>query len=248
MVQSSSRDCESAYTTITGLRNREEYKQNEDVVFIDESAQVMFYGLADGQSGKTHCREGGLEVLKAVYQYVLHEDIGQLMQREHTDEIQFEVLRLIRTTIENLAKKRKTEKTEFASTLVAFAFDKRSNNYIALHLGDGGIIGAKNDTEDLVFISPPENGITARYTWLTTSLSVLSHLHIYFGSVEKYKRIVLYTDGAVEICHGKNVPASAKQLICKSRESKEIFNYMQENYHADDASCIVIDFDKTEMI
>lgn len=247
VIQDNSRECTSVYKTIIGTRNLDKGNENEDVVFIDESSDLLFYGLADGQSGKNHCRKGGVETLKTVFQYLRQEGIDCLINREHIDEIQYEVIHLIRKTIEELASKENTDRAEFASTLVVFAYDKQTNNFIVLHLGDGGVIGVRKQNEELTIVGPPDNGITANYTWLTTSPSALSHLRVYFGNINKFSRIVLFTDGAREICHGKNIPMQA-QLVCKSRIAKSIIDYMQDSYHEDDASCIVIDFDKTEMI
>ena len=240
MVQSSSRDCESAYTTITGLRNSKEKKLNEDVVLIDESSDLFFYGLADGQSGKKYCREGGLETLKTVFQYLRQEGIDRLTAREHVDEIQYEVIRLIRKTIDELASKEKTEKADFSSTLVVIAFDRRTKKYIIIHLGDGGIIGIRKENKDVTMVSPPDNGLTTNYTWLTTSQDALYHLRISFGKIETFSRVLLFSDGATEIAHGKYISERTKTLI-RNKTQEEIISGLNTT-PIDDATCIIVDF------
>ena len=78
---------------------------------------------------------------------------------------------------------------------------------MTIHLGDGGILGKRSDGS-LNLISAPENGITSKYTWLTTSEGALLHLRIGFGQISNYNQVVMFTDGAEE-------------MICNSRPSDD---------------------------
>ena len=163
-----------AYSTI-GKNNMERDAECEDVIFIDETPEIKFWGLADGQTGKKYCREGGKEVLEAVFHFISDKGITQMSQYEHIDELQYELIRVVRETISKMASNKQVEKAEYASTLVVLAYDTYTGNYAIIHLGDGSIIGRKKDG-GISMLSSPENGLTTGYTWLTTSQEALLHL------------------------------------------------------------------------
>lgn len=212
----------------------------EDITYLAETPKIRFFGLADGQSGKRCCREGGRAVLAAVFQFVASADITQLIQYKYVDELQYKIISVIRDTIDRLAASGRMDRAEYASTLVAFAYDIWTGQYMLIHLGDGGIIGTKNDGE-IQMLSSPENGLTASYTWLTTSHNALFHLRIGFGRVQTYRRIMLITDGATLFAHGRNIPENAKKLISDGG-GREIISELTGSNPVDDASCIVVDF------
>ena len=183
---------------------------------------------------------GGEKVLERVFEYLSQREIAEIRTCEYIDEIQYEIIKCVRETIADLAKWNEVEKSECASTLVIFAYDKSTGEYISIHLGDGGIIGEKNN-EEICMISSPENGMMANYTWLTTSENAFQHLRIGFGNVKNYKRILLVTDGATVVAKGKYISTTAENMI-KDKTGEELLAYIEESAPIDDASCIVIDF------
>ena len=227
------------FLSMSGIRNRNKNAECEDVIFIDEESSIKFYGLADGQTKKLFCKEGGIETLKTVFKYISDKGISQIIQSEYIDEIKYEIMALIRKSITDLSVIRGTDKTEFASTLVVFSYDIKTEEYIAIHIGDGGIV-ENNPKGEINIISPPENGLSINYTWLTTSSDALFHLRICFGNIKTCNRIVMFTDGT-EICRGKNISERIKKLIC-SENSNDIIDYIKQINPIDDASCIVLDF------
>lgn len=228
-----------AYSTI-GKNNMERDAECEDVIFIDETPEIKFWGLADGQTGKKYCREGGKEVLETVFHFISDKGITQMSQYEHIDELQYELIRVVRETISKMASNKQVEKAEYASTLVVLAYDTYTGNYAIIHLGDGSIIGRKKDG-GISMLSSPENGLTTGYTWLTTSQEALLHLRIGFGCIQDFKRIVMITDGATALAHGKNISEKTRKLIgCGSRT--DIVTSLVESNPTDDASCVIIDF------
>lgn len=228
-----------AYSKI-GKNNLKRNSECEDVIYVEETSEMKFWGLADGQSGKKCCRKGGKEVLKAVFRFVADKGITQMTQYEHVDELQYELIRTIRDTISELAATDGVEKTEYSSTLVVLACDTLTGNYVLIHLGDGGIIGQKADG-GIRMLSAPENGLTANYTWLTTSSDALYHLRLSFGNVKAYSRIVMITDGATVYAYGRNITESAKHMIA-SGNREELVSFLDSSDPSDDASCIVVDF------
>lgn len=85
---------------------------------------------------------------------------------------------------------------------------------MTVHLGDGAILGVKGEGAPQL-ISAPENGVTAQYTWLTTSDGALGHLRVAFGRSAPWRRVVLVTDGARALCCGRNIPLRARELLAR---------------------------------
>mgnify|MGYP002557050328 FL=1 len=224
----------------TGKNNMERDAECEDVIFIDETPEIKFWGIADGQTRKKYCREGGKKVLEAVFHFISDKGITQMTRYEHVDELQYELIRVVRETISKMALNEKVEKTEYASTLVVLACDTHTGNYTIIHLGDGSIIGRKKDGS-ISMLSSPENGLTTSYTWLTTSKEALLHLRIGFGCIQDYKRIVMITDGATVLARGKNISEKTQNMIVRGSRD-DIVTSLAESNPTDDASCIIIDF------
>ena len=203
---------QSMACSITGSNNKKRHMESEDVIYIQRTSEICFYGLADGQTGKKYCSVGGKEVLKAIYRFVVDKGISRLKQYECLDELQYEIIRATRETISLLAADQKAAKEEFASTIVAFAWDTRTGDYLIIHLGDGAIIGIQKEGE-LKMLSSPENGLTTNQTWLTTSRDALIHLRLCSGQISSYNRIIMFTDGADVLACGKNIPSGSKLLM-----------------------------------
>lgn len=230
--------------SVTGRNNEARNAGCEDVFSICETSRIMFYGLADGQSGKARCTAGGTQVLDAVFRFIAEKGIDGMRQYEHSDELQYELIRCVRSSIAALAGAEDTDRAEYASTLVVFAFDVQTRDYVLLHLGDGGIIACQNDGE-IRMLSAPENGMTSQYTWLTTSQEALHHLRIGFGNLCAYRRILMITDGATVFARGKNIPERSRAMI-RNGSREELVACLSGSEPTDDASFIVIDCPDSE--
>lgn len=212
----------------------------EDVYITRYDDTFHFYGLADGQSRKRFCAVGGQKVLTAIAQYVKDKAIPHLCHYEYIDELQYELIRVIRSTLSKLSEEYHTDISEFSSTIIVVAIDTNTNDYLIIHLGDGSVVGI-NRENSTIMLSTPDNGITSQYTWLTTSPDAMKHLRIYSGSVENLKRIVLLTDGATMLCRGRIVAKKAEPILCNLEAPENIIKEIQCSNPLDDASCIVVD-------
>lgn len=229
---------------LTGARHAARGEACEDVIYCSETPELVFCGLADGQSGRRHCREGAEAALQSIERYLHGRKIPALMRYEHKDEIQYEIIRGIRAGIMRLAEKKAVNKEELSSTILVFALHPPTGTYITIHLGDGVMIGRRRDTF-LHILSAPENGVTARYTWLTTSDDALMHLRISFGNVRDYDRIFLFTDGASAVCRGRNISREGVRMLGRSGNAEEIMEYIRRSEPVDDAGYILIDLQVT---
>lgn len=213
----------------------------EDVSVIVEKGAYRFYGLADGQSGKRYCKLGGEAVLNAVSLYLEKKGVHSIWQNEYEDEIQYELVKVVRDTISQLSKEYGSSPEEFASTMVVIAIDTAEKLYATIHLGDGGIIGIGGKDQKPCLLSAPENGISLRYTWLTTSSSAMTHIRLHTGSLEDLSRIIMITDGATMFLRGKSIVKQSEEFLCCQKSSREFAQMIQDSAPQDDASCLIID-------
>lgn len=223
----------------TGLRNIRAKKPCGDVVFFRETSDFLFYALADGQSNKSHGYDGGMVVLNCIANYIQNIGISKMLSMPFLDEIPFLLTREFRKALLSVAQQQDCLFTEYASTVLAVAIDPISGDYLLIHLGDGCIVGIQSNNSDII-LSPPENVFSQQHTWFTTSDFMLSHLHIRMGKILNLRRIILMTDGATPLCHGKNIPSRAKRILADKDPNRILESLKNPNIH-DDASCIVLD-------
>ena len=226
-----------------GTTHLNQNMDSDDVIYISEASEFFFYGLADGQSGKKYCRQGAETVLQSIGDYIWKRKIYDLCQYRHLDEIQYEIVRIMREKLGQLAMASQAKISDFASTILAMGIDPMTGQYMTIHLGDGGILGKRIDGS-LNFISAPENGITSKYTWLTTSEGALMHLRIGFGQINNYSRVVLFTDGAEAICRGTNISVGIRRILNENGDASQIAEMICDSRPSDDATFIAIDCKK----
>lgn len=228
----------------TGRAHLQRGEACEDVALVRETAQFCFYGIADGQSRKTHCAAGAQRSLELVARYLEEKGVDDLSAYPYEDEIQYELIRGIRSSIRELAEESGAEGEEFSSTLLALAFHPESGAYAAVHLGDGCLIGVPHEGAPAV-LSPPDCGALPHQTWLTTSGGALMHLRLAFGDARRYRRFALFSDGADFVCSGKRLTRDGLALLQSG--TREDFGTLWENAAPrDDASCLAVDLPKPE--
>lgn len=211
----------------------------EDAVHISEQKDLLFWGIADGQSGKRFGWEGGLACLKAAESFIRRLGIPGLMAYPFPDELPCLLMQRLRAGILALSRELGGTFQDYASTLLVLAVDPASGQYLFAHLGDGCLLSILPG-EAISFLSPPENGMDASHTWLTTSPDAVPHMHFGFGTVTENRRFVLMTDGADTLCRCRNIPRQARELLLRgSRE--EINGRLDETRPSDDSTVILLD-------
>lgn len=210
----------------------------EDAIAIsNKNPRYIFAACADGQSGKKHCHAGANAALSFLCDYFVTNSVSELQIR-FPDEIQYEIISGIRSHLNALAVQYHTDISEFASTMCAMACDLETDSFLVAHLGDGCIIGVTKDNQ-LQIISPPENGLTNHYTYLTTSPNALSHVRLTWGTLSHYQAIYLMTDGVSSICKGGIIrPIAQKTLL--SLDFNILSSLVNQHSPYDDASIIML--------
>lgn len=228
-----------------GARHRRNRQPCEDVIWMRTTRDYLFCGLADGQSGTKYGPEGGRICLEAVADYIDSAGIAAILEAPFPDELPCAMVKAFRRQLLSFAQSSAVSRKELASTLLAVVVERKTGNYVLLHLGDGYAVSVPQ-AGDPVLISAPENGIASYHTWLTTSDTAVAHLRVTFGTLEDKKRLLLATDGAVCFCRGRNLMGRAKELLKDAGQSR-ILEYLQQSDPVDDAACIVMDVQKTDI-
>lgn len=210
----------------------------EDFIYTTEPEPDYFFaGVADGQSNKQYCIEGGKTALTIIADYMQKQDLASFSNR-YLDEVQYELIHTIRQQLDFLARIRETDAKDFSSTICSIAANPMDGNFVLTHLGDGCIVGLTTDNH-LRILSAPENGITRYHTYLTTSPSALTHVRLSQGKLQNYRAIYIMTDGASCISREGSIERKARSLLLQ-RDFDRLSYYMEESKPRDDSSLIMI--------
>jgi serine/threonine protein phosphatase PrpC len=102
----------------------------------------------------------------------------------------------IRRLVRRAAKRAGCSPNDYAATLVAVCVGS-DGAWLALHLGDGGIIG--EFANQVLVVSPPEKGEFANESWFVTSPDAQEHLRVYGSPFNqglcKPTGFVIFSDG-----------------------------------------------------
>lgn len=223
-----------------GASHREAHMPSGDAVLLRSEGAYLFYGLADGQSGRCCGAEGGRACLEAIADHIASAGIGNLMETPFPDELPCTFTKIFRKKLLQLSESRAMPLEEFASTLLAVAVDLKTGKYMLLHLGDGCAVSIPVSGEPAM-ISAPDNGLSLRDTWLTTSGNAVSHFRIRFGSLENRKRLLLLSDGAACFCKGRNILRNARGLLTQGTPA-QLEEQLRAGGLADDATCLLLEY------
>lgn len=222
-----------------GTFHREAHLPGGDAVVLRADRDHLFCGLADGQSGTRCGQEGGSACLEAIADHIASEGVGNLMDTPFPDELPCTFTKIFRKKLLQLSESRAMPLEEFASTLLAVAVDLKTGKYMLLHLGDGCAVSIPVSGEPAM-ISSPDNGISLRDTWLTTSGNAVSHFRVRFGTLENRKRLLLLSDGAACFCKGRNILRNARELL-KHGTPAQLEEQLRAGHLSDDATCLLLE-------
>lgn len=239
-IEESSVQLSAAWHQTTGENHRRRNETLQDVVLISQENGLSIFGLADGQSGRSHSAEGGRCVLNRIADCIKAHGLREFARCSYQDELKYVLMRNIRRALADLKDELGlSDVRELSSTLMMIAVDEKTGEYMTIHLGDGAIIGARSDGS-IRIVSEPENGMTSQYTYLSTSDDAMMHLRIAFGRIHSYSRIVMVTDGAASICRGSNISLRSRRLIQEAQRD-DFAGILSADAPLDDASVIVVD-------
>ena len=98
----------------TGLRHLQQNKPCEDVIYLRQTRNLLFYGLADGQSQTLCGAEGGRACLEAVADYIENTGISNILHAPFPDELPCMFVKQIRRRILSMVSSQNTDFKEYA--------------------------------------------------------------------------------------------------------------------------------------
>lgn len=215
--------------------------QCEDILLCEKSDDLVFCGIADGQSNKKYCREGAKIALDTAKDYMLREQDSLTDGRNndrYNDEMQSELLCEIRKRIRDHAAGTGADMADYASTLCCILCNLVTKTFSCIHLGDGRIAGISKEKK-IQTLSAPENGPIKNYTYLTTTDGAMSHVHFHFGDLHRFQHLILLSDGAERLFRTLRL----NKILCDEillRDEKSFPEYFREKNFTDDASIIIL--------
>lgn len=219
-----------------GRFHRKNAEPCQDSLRITEEEEFRFYGLADGQTGAEASGEGGYAALQETEDWIREMGVKGLREYPYSDELPCLLMQRIRRRLREKSEGEGLPLEAYSSTLLAVGIAPESGQYVLLHLGDGCAVGVRQG--EAAILSPPENGITGRHTWLTTSANAVCHLRIRFGSLEKLDRLLLFSDGADCFCRGKCL---LHRELLSAGSAENLSRLLQAKNPADDASFLLVE-------
>ncbi|MGA2916584.1 MAG: PP2C family serine/threonine-protein phosphatase [Sedimentisphaerales bacterium] len=150
--------------------------------------------VSDG-AGSVKKAFAGARLTAFVVSNWLHENFSSALTLTQ-NQIGKACLAKIRRSIRRTAERTRSSPNEYAATLVAVCVGA-NGAWLALHLGDGGIVG--EFANQVLVVSPPEKGEFANESWFVTSPDALEHLRVYGSPFNrdlcKPTGFVIFSDG-----------------------------------------------------
>ncbi len=206
-----------------GTRNIERNLPCQDWVSHETRGSVTAIALADGTGSTAHATVGAMVTAQTLTRH-LSKNFRRLLSCDD-DALRYDVLATVRKVLYDLCDTHETDLNCLSSTFLAAVTDSRTKEFLLVHLGDG--IAAAENNQGVQMLSYGENGVSRRYTVLSTTQGALPHVKILRGSTDGMDRLFLCSDGWGEhafscfdpqhqICYDDDTSAVCITFRCKS--------------------------------
>lgn len=205
-----------AGSSVVGLSHIKNNIPCQDHISILDNEYCCCISLADG-AGSAKFADLGASIVTSKTCELIVQNFDKFFEDE-AKEVREKIIHVLRTNLGKQAKTKEAVKRDFASTLLFVAIKEES--FIAGHIGDG-IIGYIKDDE-LITLSPPENGEYINETYFVTSKNYQRNLRLFKGEVKNINGFVLMSDGTCESLFDK-ANRSLAPIV------KEIIEWLDDN-------------------
>lgn len=192
-----SKEWKVAGTYVTGIAHERQKKGCHDRYAYKYYKNAICISLADGAGSALKPEIGAdiatRQVNKTVtkhFDYIFESDIVSATHK---------LTHAIRTAFGIYAKSNNCSIKDLATTLLFVCV--KDDKFIAGHIGDGILACLKND--ELVILSPPENGEFVNETYFITSNSYKIRFRLFKGYLNEIEGFALMTDGTCESLYDK---------------------------------------------
>ena len=182
----------SAGAKVQGLQHKRKNIPCQDAFKYTENDSFICCAISDGAGTSKYAKIASEIVVNRITK-ILKEDFD-IFFNSCDKIIKEKIVHRLRVVIGIKAKKKKTSKDEFNSTLLFVAI--KNENYIAGHIGDGAIGVLKGNC--LETISKPLNGEYSNQTYFVTSQNYKKYFRIYKGELNDINGFILGTDGTTD--------------------------------------------------
>ena len=158
---------------------------------IKRTQEHIFAGLARGKKESIYGRKGAQITLNQLYEYIKKQEIENILDG-YMDQKQYELIKSIRENIQKAAEYTVANLSELSCTFCCLYVDRKTDQFIAVHLGDGQICGITREGK-YVRISAPEYGPTKFHTFHTMMDGALSHIRFLSGDITTFQDIFLFS-------------------------------------------------------
>lgn len=167
----------------------------EDVFKTVNNDDLIYMAVADGVSMRKHSGEGAKIVVNSLYQIMQYININSLIVApQKLNALPNIIIQQITTQLEVIAASNQSQIHEYASTLEMILIDKRSGNFLCMHLGDG-IIGGVRKSNELQLFTQRDRGLRKRQTYVTTTENAAQFIQLRYGDINHFRGLFLMTDG-----------------------------------------------------
>lgn len=224
-----SNDWKVAGTFVTGLSHERQNIGCHDRFSFKCKNLVTSISLADG-AGSVKYPDIGAEIASEQVNKTLSKNFD-LLFKSSAEEARHKITHAIRTVLGIHAKKKNCSLSDFSTTLI-FASVK-GDKFIAGHIGDG--ILAYLEDDEIILLSPPDNGEFVNETYFVTSKTYKARFRIFKGEIKNIKGFVLMTDGTCESLFDKQNRKVAPIVLTllgwlDNFPIEEVNNALKENF------------------
>lgn len=224
-----SKEWKVAGTYVTGISHERQKKGCHDRYAYKYHNNAISISLADGAGSALKPEIGADIATKQVnktvtkhFDYIFESDIFSASHK---------LTHAIRTAFGIYAKRYNCKIKDLATTLL-FACVK-DDKFIAGHIGDGILAFLKND--ELVVVSPPDNGEFVNETYFITSNSYKNRFRLFKGNLNEIEGFVLMTDGTCESLFDKREKKLAPVVFTlfewlDNYSTEEVNSALKENF------------------
>ena len=181
-----------------GRFHKKNERPNEDALVVLEKEDYVCCFLSDGAGSSPFAKEASFTTVQSANDYCASH-FDDFFDETNRAIITKELVFNIQQKLYEKANELKTELSQMTSTLIVFGINKKTSEYIIIHIGDGLVAGIKNNNTTI--LSFPENGITKQYTYFVNSSSVFDHLRTTRGKYTENEMFFIGSDGCFENCY-----------------------------------------------
>lgn len=230
---------EGCFFSHTGKYHIEHNMPNEDCVVILKNDDLAVSVIADGAGVKKAGKEAARLIVPAIAEWI-YDAFLELYYR-NGEYVRREAVRIINICLKSYAKSNGIEENDLACTLMAAAMDS-DGRCLCIHMGDGVILRRMEgyDIKQAEVISPPENGLTSKTTYLTMNCNMWGHIRYCRWNDPETECIISLTDGAqTHIADLENAEGWSVTASCQL-DARNVVNHLMCQHPVDDYSFAII--------